>query len=129
MDLIKISIIGMAGIFLCLFLKETKAQYSMYVSFVICLCIIGYSIDKVLVLYEDIRTIQEYIPIDSQYLTTLLKILGISYVGQFSAGLCKDAGYQSIAGQIELFCKLSIMVISMPILKVLLKTIGEFLSG
>lgn len=128
MDLIKVSILGIAGIFLGLFLKETKPQYSMYVSIAICLCLVGYSVSKLLMLFGDIREIQEYIPINSQYLTTLLKILGISYVGQFSAGLCKDAGYSSIAGQIELFCKLSIMVVSMPILMVLLETIGEFLS-
>lgn len=128
MELMKISILGIAGIFLGLFFKETKPQYSMYVSIVICICLVGYSITKLLALFADIREIQEYIPINSQYLTTLLKILGISYVGQFSAGLCKDAGYSSIAGQIELFCKLSIMVVSMPILMVLLETIGEFLS-
>ena len=128
MDLIKVSILGIAGIFLGVFLKETKPQYSMYVSIAICVCLVGYSLTKLLSVFGDIRTIQEYIPINSQYLTTLLKILGISYVGQFSASLCKDAGYSSIAGQIELFCKLSIMVVSTPILMVLLETIGEFLS-
>ncbi len=129
MELIKISILGIAGIFFGLFLKETKPQYSMYISIAICACLVGYSVGKLLTLFTDIQEIQQYIPINSQYLTTLLKILGISYVGQFSAGLCKDAGYSSIAGQIELFCKLSIMVVSMPILMVLLETIGEFLSG
>lgn len=127
MDLIKVSVLGVAGIFLGVFLKETKAQYSVYVSMTICICLIGYSLAKLLALFEDIREIQEYIPINSQYMTTLLKILGISYVGQFSASLCKDAGYGSIAGQIELFCKLSIMAVSMPILLVLLETVGEFL--
>lgn len=129
MDLIKVSILGIAGIFLGVLLKEMKSQYSVYVSIVICICIIGYSITKLISLFEDVRKIQEFIPINSEYITTLLKILGISYIGQFSAGLCKDAGYRAIASQIELFCKLSIMVVSMPILMVLLETVGEFLSG
>ena len=128
MDLIKVSILGIAGIFLGLFLKETKAQYSTYVSIAICLCLVGYSVVKLISLFDDVREIQSYIPINSEYISTLLKILGISYIGQFSASLCKDAGYSSIAGQIELFCKLSIMVVSMPILLVLLETIGEFLT-
>lgn len=129
MDLIKVSMLGIAGIFLGMFLKETKSQYAMYVSMGICICLVGYSIGKLTLLYQDFQKLQQYMPIDSQYLTTLLKILGISYVGQFSASLCKDAGYSSIAGQIELFCKLSIMTVSMPIVLVLLETIGEFLSG
>ena len=128
MDLIKVSVLGIAGIFVGMFLKETKTQYSMYVSIAICVCLIGYSLTKLATLFGNIREIQEYIPINSEYITTLLKILGISYLGQFSASLCKDAGYSSIAGQIELFCKLSIMVVSMPILLVLLETIGGFLS-
>ena len=128
MDLIKVSVLGIAGIFLGIFLKETKVQYSMYVSIAICVSLNGYSISKLISLIGDIREIQEYIPLNSEYITTLMKILGISYLGQFSASLCKDAGYNSIAGQIELFCKLSIMVVSMPILLVLLETIGGFLS-
>ena len=77
---------------------------------------------------DNFRQLQQYIPINSQYISTLLKIIGVAYLGQFSAGICKDAGYSSMAGQIEIFCKLSIMVISMPILLALLETISSFLS-
>ena len=48
-------------------------------------------------------------------------------ISEFSANLCKDAGYQAVAGQIEMFGKLSILAISMPVILVLLETIGEFL--
>ena len=57
----------------------------------------------------------------------LLKMIGITYVAEFSANLCKDAGYQAVAGQIEMFGKLSILVISMPVLLALLDTISQFL--
>ena len=58
----------------------------------------------------------------------LLKMVGITYVGQFSASICRDAGYASVAGQIELFARLSVLAISMPILTALLETIHEFLG-
>ena len=54
-------------------------------------------------------------------------MIGITYIGQFASGICKDAGYQATGAQIELFCKLSIMVLSMPVLLALLETIQEFL--
>ena len=54
-------------------------------------------------------------------------MVGITYIGQFSAGICRDAGHQATAGQIELFCKLSVMVLSIPVLMALLDTIQEFL--
>ena len=53
-------------------------------------------------------------------------MLGITYIGQFSSGICKDAGYEATGAQIELFCKLSLMVLSMPVLLALLQTIQEF---
>ena len=55
-------------------------------------------------------------------------MVGITYVGQFSAGICRDAGYSSIAGQIEIFSRLAILVISMPVLTALMETIQGFLA-
>ena len=54
-------------------------------------------------------------------------IIGITYIGQFSSAICKDAGYQMIGTQIDLFCKLSVMVLSMPVLLAILDTISEFM--
>lgn len=75
-----------------------------------------------------INRMQEYVRLDTGYIAILIKMIGITYVAEFSSNLCKDAGYQAVAGQIEMFGKLSILVISMPVLLVLLETIGEFLS-
>ena len=57
-----------------------------------------------------------------------MKMIGITYLAEFSSGICKDAGYQTIAAQVEMFGKLTILVLSLPILLTLLKTIQEFLG-
>ena len=67
MDIVKISVLGIAGIVLGLFLKESKPEYSLYVSVCICLVIVGYSVTKLLTLFDSFRQLQQYIPIDSQY--------------------------------------------------------------
>ena len=54
-------------------------------------------------------------------------MVGITYIAQFSSGFCIDAGYQAIAAQIEIFGKLAILVVGMPVLLALLETIQEFL--
>ena len=48
-------------------------------------------------------------------------------MAEFAAAICKDAGYSSIAGQIQVFAKLSILVLSMPVVLTFLSTVGEFL--
>ena len=65
--------------------------------------------------------------VDNDYWKTLWKILGITYAAEFSSAICKDAGYQTIALQIEVFAKITILVLSLPVLSALLQTIRGFL--
>ena len=96
----------------------------MALSLVIFFAIIG----RLEVIIDALRTIANYINMDTAYIGTLIKMLGITYVAEFSAGICKDAGYQTIALQIEIFGKLAVLVLSMPVLMALLNTIKDFLS-
>ena len=128
MDVIKIAVLGIAGLMICIFVKETKPEYALYVSLATGICILVLATGKLTYLMEMIGNLKSYVPIDATYLNALLKMIGITYVGQFSAGICRDAGYSSIAGQIEIFAKLSILVISMPILTGLMETIQAFLA-
>ena len=50
---------------------------------------------KVSYLFETMNRLKESFPIDSSYLTVLIKIIGITYIGQLSSAICKDAGYQN----------------------------------
>ena len=128
MDVIKIAVLGIAGLMICIFVKETKPEYALYVSLATGICILVLATGKLTYLMEMIGNLKSYVPIDATYLNALLKMIGITYIGQFSSGICKDAGYSAIAGQIELFCKLAIMAVSMPILMALLQTIQEFMT-
>ncbi len=128
MDVIKIAVLGIAGIILCLIVKEFRPEYAAYISMATGICILLLATGKLQYLLDMVKKLEKYAPIDSTYLYTIFKMIGITYVGQFSAGLCKDAGYSSVAGQIEIFCKLSILALSMPILISLLDTIQGFLT-
>ena len=44
----------------------------------------------------------------------------------FSSAICKDAGYQTIALQIEVFAKITILVLSLPVLSALCRRYGDF---
>lgn len=127
MEVVKIVMIGITGVLLALFLKESKLEYSVYLSFAVGICILGYAVEKLSYLFESIKKIQEFLPVDEKYVLVLLKMTGATYIGQFSSSICKDAGYAAIAGQIELFVKLYLMVLSLPVLLALVETIHNFL--
>ncbi|MDO4337507.1 MAG: SpoIIIAC/SpoIIIAD family protein [Eubacteriales bacterium] len=127
MDIIRISLLGVGGVMLGFFLKNTKPEFAQLITMGIGVIILGLAAGKLQYLFGAIDRLRNSLPVDSSYLSTLVKMIGITYIGQFSSGICRDAGYQATGAQIELFCKLSVMVLSMPVLIALLETIEEFL--
>ena len=110
MSILKAACIGIAGTFLALQFQNTRKEYGIYLGIAVTIFLfLGMS----------------FVKIDAVYLTAMLKILGVTYLAEFAAAICKDAGYQTIAGQIEVFARLSILAIGMPILKALLLAIRE----
>ena len=128
MNMIQIGIIGVAGTLLAVQFKSGKSESGIYISVALSLVIFFAIIGRLEVIIDALRTIANYINMDTAYIGTLIKMLGITYVAEFSAGICKDAGYQTIALQIEIFGKLAVLVLSMPVLMALLNTIKDFLS-
>ncbi len=126
--MLKIGILGIAGILTAIFMKEIKPGFAVWISMTTCLLIFFYAVHKISFLTDTIQNLQEYVQLKESYLATLLKLVGITYVADFASNLCKDAGYGAIAGQIEFFGKISILTISAPIVLALLETISEFLA-
>lgn len=127
MDIVKIAILGIAGVLLALPFKKERGEYSTFIAIVICICIFVYLLTKVETILSFAGELEGLINIDSRYIGMVVKMVGITYVAEFASNICKDAGYAAIASQIELFAKLSILVISVPVLGAFLETIGSFI--
>ena len=126
--MIKIAVLGSTGILLALFLKETRPVFAVLISMASCMLIFFCAEEKLRYLSERLQQLQSYTNIKDAYVKILFKMIGITYIGQFSAGICKDAGYSAVAGQIEIYERLAVLAISMPILTALLETIHGFLG-
>ena len=128
MSVLTIGILGIAGALLAVELKGLKGEYGIYLVAAVGLVIFFYGITKLNTVIETIRQVQSYIRLNRMYLEVLLKMIGITYIAEFSSGICKDAGYGSLGSQIEIFGKLSVLAVSMPILLALLDTVQQFLA-
>ena len=104
---------GIAGIYLCL---------------AVSLLVFLQMTDLLRMILAGLQTVQESLPLQAGYFKILLKIIGITYIAEFASDLCKDAGYATIAGQIQMFGKLSVLAAGIPVLTALLETIRGFLS-
>lgn len=128
MSIIQAGMIGIVGVILILQFKNGKSEYGIYLTIAVSLMLFFGMSGKLSSISETIRTIGNAVNVDALYIQTMLKMLGIVYVTEFATGICKDAGYQTIATQIEIFAKLTLLGLSMPVLEALVQTIQRFLT-
>lgn len=120
--------LGIVAVLLAVQFKGLKGEYGTYLSAAAGAVFFSYGLLKLETILEAARKIQEYINVNPVYLTVLVKMIGIAYIAEFASGICKDAGYSSIGAQIEIFGKLSILAVSMPVVLALLETMEGFLA-
>ena len=128
MDIFQVGILGVVGVLFLVKLKQEKAEFAIYLCVFLSIFIFLGILEQLEILIDAIREVCTFINIEKTYIGTLIKMLGITYLAEFSSGICKDAGYQALATQIEIFAKITISVLSLPILLALLRTIREFLT-
>lgn len=127
--MIKIVAIGVGAALLAAWVKTMKPEYALWVTLAAGVLLGLFAVMKLETIVEELDFLQSYFSSYGSYFKLLIKIIGITYLAEFSADLCKDAGANTLASQIELFGKLSILVLCMPIMTSLLETVDYFLGG
>ena len=129
MSMIQIGMIAVIGAVLAVQMKSSgRAEYATCACIAAGLLLFSFIVERLGYFTDTVGQILSWLRLDTGYLSVMLKMIGITYIAEFSSGICRDAGYQTIAGQIEIFGKLTILALGMPVLLALLETIREFLS-
>lgn len=126
MDVIKIGVLGLAGVMLALQFKTVKPEISVYIGLAVGIVIFCFSADGLLGILEKMQTMQAYMETGEGYFKLLFKAVGVTYICEFTAAVCKDAGYGAVAGQIEIFGKLTVLFMGMPALLAIIENISAF---
>ena len=122
-ELVRVGFLGIAGVLLAVQFKGQKPEYGIYIGLGVSILIFAYAIRQVEAIIGQLERIKGYLGGAESYLTILLKVVGITYICEFSSAVCKDAGYQAVAGQIEVLGKLSVLFAGLPILFAIIEQI------
>ena len=129
MEVFKVVGIGLAAVFFSVLLKgwrpEIAIQISLAASAVIFILLAPYLKGVV----EMLSNISEQTGVNTKYINVVLRVIGIAYVAQFGAELCRDAGESAVASKIEFAGKIIIMTLSMPIMYKLLEVVNKIIQG
>ena len=123
--MVKIVLVGIVALFLAMIAGSIKREYGLMIAIAASIIISFYGISKITVMAQKVREFEKMIGWDSQYFTILFKMLGIAYLTQFAVNLCRDAGQGAIASQIGFAGKISMLIVSFPVLEALVKMVGE----
>ena len=118
--MLQICVLALAGLFASIIIKKDKPEYAtliiILVSFFIAIRVLGVLGKAV----EELKNWESILGGNAAYISLLLKIIGITYICDFSANLCKDSGYSALSNHIELFGKIAIMVAGFPVIRIMI---------
>ena len=112
-----VGVLGIIIVILALQLKNIKSEYSVVIMIVGCVIIFFYSISGIIKVVEILKKIINDTGINDEQIIILLKIMGISYIAEFVSDIAKDSGYSALSNQIQIYGKITILVVSVPILE------------
>ena len=108
-----------------LLLKSTRPELAFAVTVAGCIILLLVILDLVKDSFSILGDIAEGTGIDASLIKTLLKMIGIGYLVEFSAGLLNDFGQNSLADKLIFAGKLVVLVLAVPILESVLTLISS----
>ena len=123
MDIVKIIGVAILTTFAVLVLKPTKPEVAAIVSVAGGLIVLLMFVDALGGVISQMSAIVNRTGIKSDIFSSLLKIIGVGYLTEFAAGICNDAGNQSMGQKVILAGKVIILVLALPIVNNLIEIV------
>ena len=121
-EIVKIALLGIAGVLFAIQFRQQRPEYTLLIGFALSVLVFSYVLGLTGQLLEEFAG-QQYLGDAKGYLGILMKVVGITYLCEFSAGICKDAGFAAVSDQIEILGKLSVLFAGLPILLTVIRQI------
>lgn len=126
-ELFKIIGLSLLTLIVYIILKPIKPEIAFLVSIIGICVVLANCVDGIVKIIDTMTQFVQKTGVDSTLFACVLKIVGIGYITEFSSNLCITAGNTSIADVISLAGKITILVLSLPILSNLLELLIQIL--
>jgi len=127
MDIVQVVGLGFIVTVLILVIKEQKPIFAFLLSVFTGILIFLFLLDQIRIVIQTLEQLASKTEVNTVFLKTILKIIGVAYIAEFGAQVVRDAGQESIASKIELAGKMLIMVMAVPIITVIIETVLKLL--
>lgn len=128
MELFRIIGVGFVTAIAAVLLKSTKPELSFAVTVTGIIVILLFVADMLKSTVSVIAAIASLTGVENGLIKILLKIVGVGYLTEFGAGILNDFGSNAVADKIVLGGKLTVLVLSIPVIESVLKLLISFLE-
>jgi stage III sporulation protein AD len=123
MEIMQIVGLALVATILVVILKNQRPELALQLSIVTGVIIFLLVVTKIKVVLDVLNDLALHAQVNSYYLTTVLKIVGVAYIAEFGAQICRDAGEGAIATKVEFAAKILVMVLALPIIVAVMESI------
>lgn len=127
MDIFKISAVGIITVFCVLAIKDNRPDIALAVSMLGGAIILLFALNYFLQIFAFFESVVALTGLDGQIVKSLIKMIGVGYLAEFSASVAEESGQKSLADKIVLGGKVVILVLSFPIIETLIKIVTGML--
>lgn len=118
---------AVAAAFVAAILKRMEPSIAAFVSLGACIMLLLGTSDCLKSITASMQSLTQSALLDGAYIQVLLRIVGIAYIAQIGAQVCRDAGSANIADHVELCARFAILSIAAPLFLSLMDLITEVL--
>ena len=123
MELIKIIGVGLITSIAILVVKQVKPEIAIIITITGSLVMLLMLVEMLSAITGVFDILVNKTGIDKELFTSILKIIGIGYITEFSSNICIDSGNTTISDKILLAGKITILVLALPIITALVDII------
>ncbi len=123
----KIVGVGIISTVMIVVIKQKRPEFALQLSLLVGVMFFTMVIGKVNTIVSVFNQLANKANINMYYMGTVMKIIGIAYISEFGAQICRDAGEGAIASKIEFSAKVMIMVLAIPIIIAIFDTIMKLI--
>ena len=123
MEILQIVGAGLIVAVLIVIIKQQRPEMAMQLSLAFSAFVLMLVLGKIAGVIEVLKELTQRANVNQFYLTTVLKIIGIAYIAEFGAQVCRDAGESAVASKLEFSAKVLIVVLAVPILVAIIESL------
>ena len=129
MSILAITGFGIAAVVLLVVVRHERPEMAVLLSAAVAAVLFGVIFSRIWAVIEVINQLAARARVDPTFLAVVLRVVGIAYITEFGAQVCRDAGEASVADKVELGGKVLMMVVAVPVLASIVDLVVRLAGG